>query len=322
MRILFIGYSSVLKRRILPFIHEIKSLTSVDIAKYHTQKDELIEPFKTPGHVFNSYEEALEKSTADIAYISTVNSAHSFWAEKALTKGMHVIVDKPAFLDIGRTLDLVQLAEKQKLALAEANVYPFHSQINTIKMAMKAESLKPIHITADFSFPPLDPQNFRYKKDLGGGALNDLGPYAVSAGRIFFNESPRKLLCIVNEFDKINEVETSFSIMAQYSKGRSMTGHFGFNSEYINRINLFGENFYFEINNVFTPKSDLENEIVFRKQNISKILKAGKSNCFINFLQEYIDSIETGNSSLFSSLLIQDAKAIDQLKISALQNKL
>jgi predicted dehydrogenase len=322
MRILFIGYSSVLKRRILPFIHEIKSLTTVDIAKYHTQKDELIEPIKTGGQVFDSYEEAIEKSDADIAYISTVNSAHSEWAEKALNKGMHVIVDKPAFLDLDRSIELVKLAEIKKLAIAEANVYPFHSQINTVKLAMEVENLRPTHITADFSFPPLDPQNFRYKKNLGGGALNDLGPYAVSAGRVFFNESPRKLLCLVNEFDNINEVETSFSIMAQYSNGRSMTGHFGFSTEYINRINLFGENFYFEINNIFTPKSDLVNEIVFRKLNISKIIKAGKSNCFINFLEKFIGSIETGDSSLFSTLLIQEAKAIDQLKISALQNKL
>ena len=101
-----------------------------------------------------------------------------------------------------------------------------------------------------------------------------------------------------------------------------MTGHFGFRSEYINRINLFGENFYFEINNVFTPKSDLENDIVLKMHNSSKIIKTGKSNCFINFLQQFINSIEAGDTSHFSSLMIQDAEAIDQLKLSALQNKL
>ncbi len=52
-------------------------------------------------------------------------------------------------------------------------------------MIMANENQIPTHITVDFSFPPLDPENFRYKKDLGGGALNDLGPYAVSAGRVF-----------------------------------------------------------------------------------------------------------------------------------------
>ena len=75
MRILFIGYSNVVKRRILPFIHEIKSLTAVDIAKFTLQKEEVIEPFHPAGEIFDSYEEALERSTAEIAYISTVNSA-------------------------------------------------------------------------------------------------------------------------------------------------------------------------------------------------------------------------------------------------------
>ena len=112
MRILFIGYSSVLKRRILPSVHEIVNLTSADIAKYNSQKDEQIDHSNIPGQVFNSYEEALEKSNADIAYISTVNSAHSVWAEKALKKGMHVIVDKPAFLNLDKTFELVSLSEK------------------------------------------------------------------------------------------------------------------------------------------------------------------------------------------------------------------
>ena len=317
---MFIGYSSVIRRRILPFIHEIKSLTSVDIAKYYTQKNENIEPFNINGEIYDSYDEAIEKSNADIAYISTVNSAHAIWTEKALKRGMHVIVDKPAFLSLEKSMELVELAGKLNLGIAEANVYPFHSQISRIKEAIENENLYPTHITINFSFPPLDPGNFRYKKELGGGALNDLGPYAVSAGRVFFNESPEKIFCLINDLDSEHEVETSFNVVAQYSNGRSMTGHFGFCSEYINRLNLFGKNFYFEINNVFTPKSDLENEILLRMNNSSRMIKTEKSNCFINFLQCFIDSIERDEQETFSSLLIQDARAIELLKMSILRS--
>lgn len=320
MRILFIGYSSVLKRRVLPFLHEVENLSSADIAKFGSQKDEQIGQINIPGHVFDSYEEAFEKSNADIAYISTVNSAHSVWAEKALMKGMHVIVDKPAFLTLENTTELVNLAKARKLVIAEANVYPFHDQINTVRQLMHTENIHPVHITADFAFPPFEAGNFRYKKELGGGAINDLGPYAVSVGRVFFDEAPQKLICVINAWDNKKEVETSFSIIARYRNGRSMTGHFGFHSEYINRINLFGGNFYFEINNVFTPKHDLENEIVFKMNNVSRIIKTGKSNCFVNFLSEFINSIVSGDTSRFSSLMIGDAKAIDELKQSALQN--
>jgi dTDP-3,4-didehydro-2,6-dideoxy-alpha-D-glucose 3-reductase len=322
MKILFIGYSNVLKRRVLPYIHEIKDLTGVDIARYSGQKNENIEPFGLNGEIYGSYDEGLMKSNAEIAYISTVNSAHASLAEKALKRGMHVVVDKPAFLSLDKSKELAELAGKLNLGLAEAVVYPFHSQIGRIKEIMANENLSPSNITINFSFPPLDPENFRYKKELGGGAINDLGPYAVSAGRIFFGAPPLNIFCTVNEFDSKHEVETSFSVVAGYSDGRSMTGHFGFCSEYINRINLLGRNFYFEINNVFTPKPDLENEVLLRANNSSRIIIAERSNCFNNFLSHFINLVSTGEHSILSSWLLQDAEAIEQLRMSISQNKI
>jgi NDP-hexose-3-ketoreductase len=321
MRILFIGYSNVLKRKVLPFIHEIRGIQTADIAKFHLQKSVTVEPYKLTGEIYNSYDEAIERSNADIAYISTVNSAHGVWAYNALKKGMHVIVDKPAFLSLDKAQELVALAEQLKLGIAEAVVYPFHPQISKIIDIINKENLNPKHLTVNFSFPPLDPENFRYKKDLGGGAINDLGPYVVSVGRVFFNESPKNLTCLINDFNSKHEVETSFSVLAQYSNGRSMTGNFGFNSEYINRLNIFGEKFYFEINRVFTPPADIENEVLMKINNSSRLIKTEKSNCFINFLQKFIDSIEGGDFSSFSSALIQDAISLNILKKSILRNE-
>lgn len=322
MKILFVGYSNVLKRKVLPFLHEIKDIQSADIAKFHLQKNEKVEPFKVSGEIYNSFDEAFEKSNADIAYISTVNSAHALWAEKALKKRMHVVVDKPAFPSLDKAQELVALAERQKLAIAEAVVYPFHPQISKLTDIIGAENLYPKHLSVNFSFPPLDPENFRYKKELGGGAINDLGPYAVSIGRIFFNESPEKITCLINDFNSKYDIETSFSVLARYSNGRSMTGNFGFNSEYINRLNIFGENFYFEINRAFTPPSDIENEVLMKKNNSSRLIKTEKSNCFINFLQNFIDSVDCGDYNSFSSALLDDAKSLDILKMSILRSEI
>ena len=180
MRILFVGYSGVARRRILPFLNQIQGIEAVDIAKFDTQVNEKVEPFDLIGQVFNSYREAEEKSEAEIAYISTVNSAHAFWTERALRRGMHVIVDKPAFLNLRTALEMTALAEKLDLCLAEATVYSYHPQISKVIEIIQEKNLTPTNLTVNFSFPPMNPGNFRYSKDLGGGAFNDLGPYAVS----------------------------------------------------------------------------------------------------------------------------------------------
>lgn len=314
MRILFIGYSGVAKRRILPFLNQIKSIEAVDIAKFDAQGNENVEPFDLMGQVFNSYTEAEEKSKAEIAYISNVNSAHAFWTERALRRGMHVIVDKPAFLNLETALEMTTLAEELDLCLAEATVYSYHPQITKVNEIIQENNLAPANLTVNFSFPPMNYENFRYNKDLGGGAFNDLGPYAVSPGRIFFNEIPEKIVCNINDYDEKKVVELSFSVLAKYSKGRSMIGNFGFTSEYINRINILGPDFLFEINRAFTPPWDIENEILFKMKNKSTLIRTGKSNSFINFIGDFIDSVNNHEYSKFRSRLIMDAKSIELLK--------
>jgi predicted dehydrogenase len=314
MRILFIGYSSVAKRRILPFLNQIQSIEAVDIAKFDTQRNENIESFDLIGQVFDSYKVALEKSQAEIAYISNVNSAHAFWTENALKRRMHVIVDKPAFLDLKTALEMTTLAEKLDLCLAEATVYSYHPQISKVIEIIHENNLSPANLTINFSFPPMIYGNFRYSKDLGGGAFNDLGPYAVSPGRIFFNAIPEKILCSINDYDNMKNVELSFSVIAKYSNGRSMTGNFGFTTEYINRLNILGPDFLFEINRVFTPPVDSENEILFKMKNKSNLIRTGKSNSFINFIRDFIDSVNTHDYLKFRSQLIMDAKAVELLK--------
>lgn len=317
MKILFIGYSTVVRKRILPYLNEIKGLSSVEIARFHTQKEEKVTDLSLPFAVYDSYEKAFEKSDAEIAYISTVNKAHDFWARKAVESGRHVIVDKPAFSDLKNTYDIINLSNKHNLCIAESTVYTHHSQITKALEIIGSESLFPSNITVNFAFPQLNPDNFRYKRSLGGGALNDLGPYVVSAGRIFFNEQPEAAVCNIKTFSDLNypdNVETSFDVLLKYSKGRSLIGQFGFNSEYINRINVSGENFYIEINRVFTPPCDINNEITFKMNNKIKLVQTGISNSFVNFIQSFITAIINKDYNKFSDALLEDAKTLDLIK--------
>lgn len=317
MKILIIGYSSLVRRRILPYLNEIPDIDSIDIAKYHLQKDETVNDLRIPFRIFNSYEEAIEKSDAGIAYISTTNQAHDLWAKKALERRMHVIVDKPAFSSLNQTLDLVKLSEKKDLGLAEATVYSYHSQLIEALKTLAEYDLKPTDLTINFAFPELGKENFRYRKSLGGGALNDLGPYLVSAGRIFFNDLPEHSVCQLNSFSNYNypdNVESSFSALLKYSNGRSLVGQFSFNSEYINRIYVSGTNFSLEINRAFTPPCDVNNEVIFRMNNKSMILQSGLSNSFVNFLNDFISAIKQHEFSKFRETLLQDSKALEILR--------
>ena len=45
------------------------------------------------------------------------------------------------------------------------------------------------HLSVDLMSPP-DPNNVRFKRELGGGALLDMGCYGVNASRMVFGDEP------------------------------------------------------------------------------------------------------------------------------------
>lgn len=94
-------------------------------------------------------------------------------------------------------------------------------------------------LTVHFTMPPFKPNNFRHQRSLGGSAIMDTAPYAVSVGRYFFGSRPEKISCVVSERQQ-DGLDIEYSLMMSYPDGKTMIGHFGFNTEYINQVHLMG----------------------------------------------------------------------------------
>src|SRR5262245_51695550 len=134
MYLLILGYSSIVRRRVLPAALSVGNITGIGIA---TRRGRVPEP---AGDItwFSDYGEALGSSGADAVYVSGVNAAHAEWVHRSLEQGLHVIVDKPAFLDVASAEDAVALARRQRKVLAEATVFPFHPQFATFRSLVEA----------------------------------------------------------------------------------------------------------------------------------------------------------------------------------------
>jgi len=316
MHILLIGHSAIVKKRVLPALRSIKQVGRIDIASRSTPACCGDTPICN-GSFYSDYAEAISKSGADVVYISLVNSSHAEWVEHALEKGLHVIVDKPACTSLEDARRLTDLACANGLCLAEATVYAWHPQIQLARDLFAAAAGHPTRLTAAFSFPPFPPDNFRNQKQLGGGALWDLGPYAVSSGRLFFNDAPDKMYCRVSTTNPETGVDTAFSLLATYPGGRSLVGHFDFNTEYRNHINILGPGMSIDIDRVFTTTPDMENMLMVRSQNQPKSIKAPAADSFALFLQDVFDAIKKNSYSSFAENLLSDATALNRLQNAA-----
>lgn len=118
----------------------------------------------------------------DVVYIASPTGCHFEHAAAALRAGRHVWVEKPLATTLAATRELVTLAERKGLMLAESFMFTWHPQAAALRQVLARGTLgTPRLVTLTFCFPHLPPGNFRYDPQLGGGAWLDHGCYLVKA---------------------------------------------------------------------------------------------------------------------------------------------
>ena len=304
--ILFLGYSNLVKGRILPILKNA-GFNEVSIAKYAGQDwDDDYKKCSLPITCYDNYDDGLRAFKGDLVYISTVNSTHAEYARKSLGAGFNTIVDKPATLSLSEAESLLTIAKEKKLFLGESTVYLMHPQLSAIKKIYKDNGDEPKLITIHFTMPPFQSNNFRYQKALGGGAIMDTAPYAVSVGRYFFGTLPEKVVCNVSERQE-DGLDIEYSLLMSYPNGKTMIGHFGFNTEYINQVHLMGARTNVLCNRIFTIPDNLENELIVNHMNQVSKVKCVKGNNFQLYLEYVQDILHSGDYADAYNAMLLDA---------------
>ena len=316
MDILFVGYSSIVQRKVLPAAIKSQSIENISIAS--SKRPDLSDiPGFSPENVFHEYEQAIAKTTNSLVYISFPNALHAPWAEKALRAGNHVIVDKPAFMNYAEAKRLIELANNENRLLAEANVWSYHSLFEEIKATLKDR--RPHSLYANFSSPPLEPENFRYRPEMGAGILYDRGSYAVRCASEIFEDSPERIFCSQKFSDTMKGVDTDLTVMMEFSGKATFLGFFSLECEYTNSLEIIGEDFRIHANRIFTPPPEMELELVIQHKNTVSTIKTPARDTFQVFLEDVVDSISDSSFRKFNELLINDALLFERLLDAAQQ---
>lgn len=306
MDILVIGISSIFCRRVLPALLTLECIEKIHLAssRNHVHVDI---PESHRGKFYCGYDTALRETTPCIAYISLPNHLHAEWTRKALLAGFHVIVDKPAFLDWQETKSILQFARQNNLCLAESTVWPFHPQVQAVRSVFERYDSEPRSIQAVFSFPPLPQSNFRNDPNMGGGSFYDLGPYAVTPGRVFFHDEPLYVSTDILSRNEETGIDTGFVFSAIYPRGRSFQGYFSFDTEYKNSLSILGKGISVTLEPAFTFTNAMISEINIRAGSQSERLTFQPADSFAVFFQGVFNSINAGEWMSWLDVLGRDA---------------
>ena len=132
----------------------------------------------------------------DIIYITSPHNTHYALMKQALMYGKHLLVEKSITLNSRELDDMIALAKEKKLVLAEAMTIwhmPIYKKLWDI--VQSGELGKVQIITMNFgSFKEYDMSNRFFNMNLAGGAMLDIGVYALSIVRSFLDEQPEEIV--------------------------------------------------------------------------------------------------------------------------------
>ncbi len=204
------------------------------------------------GKIFKGYENLLTCGEIDAVYIPLPPALHCKWAEAALENGLHVLVEKPAATSLNDTRKLTRLAKEKRLALHENYMFVFHSQIETINRVIKSGEIGEIRlITIAFGFPDRGKNDFRYIKQMGGGALLDCGGYTLKYADLLLGGNAELTAANVLFTDKY-DVEIAGSATLKNSKGEVAQVSFGMDNDYRCSVDVWGSKGSLRSNRILT----------------------------------------------------------------------
>ncbi|MEE1498796.1 MAG: Gfo/Idh/MocA family oxidoreductase, partial [Enterococcus hirae] len=152
---------------------------------------------------YGSYQEMLNDQEIDIIYIAVPNRQHSLHIMEALAANKHVLCEKAITMNKKELTEAMKLAEEKNLVLAEAMTIfnmPLYQQLRSLIDTNKLGALKMIQ--APFgSYKDPDPTNRFFNPELAGGALLDIGTYAVSFARFFLSSQPEVIASTMVPFE-------------------------------------------------------------------------------------------------------------------------
>ncbi|EMR12789.1 Myo-inositol 2-dehydrogenase [Methylophaga lonarensis MPL] len=163
----------------------------------------------------------LMREDIDAVYLPMANEEHAHWALRAIKANKHVLIEKPMALTV-TDIDAIQaLADKANVKVMEGFMYRFHPQHEAVQQIIDSGAIGDVRMVRTcFSFPMKAARMYRIFRDIanGGGAMWDIGPYAIHTARLWFDREPESVMAMA----KLNEhgADVSLAGMFDFSDGR------------------------------------------------------------------------------------------------------
>ncbi|WP_462318708.1 Gfo/Idh/MocA family protein [Marinilabilia sp.] len=214
LKIGILGTSNHFVKRIVLPLKETHYCESYAIGSRNIEKAKsLANEFGIPLW-YGSYQAVIDDADVDIIYIPLPNHMHKEWVEKAIEAGKPVLCEKPLGMDTLETGEIIKKASDANVPLMEGFMYMFHPMWQHVRNIVRTKQIGSIqYIHTSFSYNNPAPSNIRNIPEYGGGALMDIGCYAISVPRFILGLEPERVMALQSKHPEFGTDMHSSAIM-------------------------------------------------------------------------------------------------------------
>ena len=171
---------------------------------------------------YDNFDRIADNKSIDIVYVVLPNSMHHEFTIRAAKAGKHVFCEKPMAVSVQECKEMIEACKKAGVRLFIG--YRLHSDPYH-KAAMKfrtEDGTGILYVQSEFGFKIGDPNQWRLKKSLaGGGAMMDVGIYAIQGARYSIGSEPVSVTAqeYKTDYKKFSEVEETITWQMEFPGG-------------------------------------------------------------------------------------------------------
>ena len=166
---------------------------------------------------YDNFDQIANNPDIDIVYVVLPNAMHAEFVIRAAEAGKHVVCEKPMAISTQECAEMIAACNKndRKLSIGYRNhFHPVHQEVMRIGQNRVYGDIKVVQ--AGFGFRIGNPNQWRLQKALsGGGALQDVGVYAIQAARYVTGEEPISITAQEIKTDPVKFREVDETILWQ-----------------------------------------------------------------------------------------------------------
>ena len=271
---------------------------------------------------FGSYDDVLNNQNIDAVYISLPMSMHEEWSIKAAKSKKHILCEKSATLSYNSAKKIVKECKNNNVKIMENFVFKFHPQQKKILELIKKNTIGDIHtFSSKYGFNlSCSKKNFRFNKKFGGGVLNDVGCYLISASMFIFKDIPISIFCNLETNNKLN-IDIRGSILLTFPKNKSALLAFGYHNYFQSTYDVWGTKGLIKVERAFNITKDMKPIISLNQNDKIKKILIPTANQFQLTIDNFCAKIKNNTKTYnFEKEFLNQALIMDAARKSSAQN--